>query len=71
MGTEITVSAIIIEEGKGYRAECPDLGLSAKGASVDEALKNLKDAAASHVREKGSSIQLNSVKCLKFKVPVE
>lgn len=72
MANEISVSAILIEqEDGGYIANCPELGMNEKGENSDAALSNLKEAVARLVKEKGpDNLQLNAVRCLKFKVPV-
>jgi len=73
MTDEISVSAVLIEMDDGsYRADCPDLVLSARGKNADGAIRNLKDLIARHVKEKGASnIHLCSVKCVKIKVPLK
>ncbi|MBI5587678.1 MAG: hypothetical protein HY889_04845 [Deltaproteobacteria bacterium] len=72
MANEISVSAILIEmEDGSYKSSCPDLGIDAEGGNADEAFNNLKDAVTRHIREKGAdNIQLNPVKCMKFKVQI-
>lgn len=66
------MSVVIVEHEDGtYRSNCPDLSISAEGASADDAMQNLKDAIIRHIREVGADkIQLNPVKCMKIKVPV-
>ncbi len=73
MSEEISVSAIVTELPDGsYRADCPDLGLSATGKNQDSALGSLKEAISRHVEGKGrAEIQLNAVKCMKLKIPVD
>lgn len=72
MSEEISVSTIIVEQPDGsYRADCPDLGLSATGKNSDAALGSLKEAITRHVEGKSrADIQLNAVKCMKLKIPV-
>lgn len=72
MAEEISVSAILIEQDDGsYKAVCPEVGINSGGPNADDALRNLKDAVIKHIREIGfDKVQLSSVKCLKFKVPV-
>lgn len=72
MSNELSVSAVLVEQEDGsYKANCPELNIQSQGDSADDALQNLKDAVLSHVREVGSAnIQLNAVKCLKFKIPL-
>lgn len=72
MTNEVSVSAVLVEmEDGSYRANCPDLGINAEGNNSDSAFVNLKDAVTRHIREKGAAnIQLNPVKCLKFKVQI-
>lgn len=72
MSEEISVSTIIVEQPDGsYRADCPDLGLSATGKNQDSALGSLKEAISKYVEGKTrADIQLNAVKCMKFKILV-
>lgn len=70
MTNEISISAVLVEmEDGSFKATCPDLGINAEGDNSDSAFANLKDAVTRHIREKGAAnVQLNPVKCLKFKV---
>ncbi|MBI5559662.1 MAG: hypothetical protein HY883_00095 [Deltaproteobacteria bacterium] len=70
MADEVSVSAILIEApGKGFRADCPELGLDVRGKDSEEAFENLKAAIKAHIKEKGAgNIRLNYVKCTKIKV---
>lgn len=73
MGQEISVSAVLVEQEDGtYKANCPELNINANGESSEEAFTNLKDAVQRHIRETGADkLQLNPVKCMKFKVAVD
>lgn len=70
MADEISVSAVLVEQdGGGYRANCPELGLDAAGLDADDALDNLREAIARHIRAVGpDNLRLASVKCMKIKV---
>ena len=37
-------TAIITREGKFFVSDCPELGITSQGLSLDEALENLKEA---------------------------
>ena len=72
MGTEVSVSAVLIEREDGtYRANCPEFDINTEGESSEEAFENLKAAVKKHIRESGAGLQMSQVKCLKFKVPVD
>ncbi|MBW7957593.1 MAG: hypothetical protein H3C68_06835 [Deltaproteobacteria bacterium] len=71
MGTEISVSAVLIEREDGtYRANCPELDVESEGESSEEAFENLKAAVQIHVRKAGAE-GLKQVKCFKFKVSLD
>ena len=42
--TEQVFTAVIHKEGKYFVAECPEVGTASQGKTVDEAMKNLKEA---------------------------
>ncbi|MEJ5165659.1 MAG: type II toxin-antitoxin system HicB family antitoxin [Thermoanaerobaculia bacterium] len=44
-------TAIIHKEGKIYVAECPEVGTVSQGLSIDEAIKNLKEATELYLEE--------------------
>lgn len=44
-------TAIIHKEGKIYVAECPEVGTVSQGFSIDEAIKNLKEATELYLEE--------------------
>ncbi len=71
MGEEVSVSAILIEENDGtYTATCPEFDLTVKGDDPDDAVADLKGAVAKRINDSGGNVQLKSVKCMKFKVPL-
>ncbi|MCP8308577.1 MAG: type II toxin-antitoxin system HicB family antitoxin [archaeon] len=41
---ELELSAVVTKEGKWYVALCPELDVASQGKSMEEALKNLKEA---------------------------
>ena len=43
--------AIIHKEDDGYTAECPELGTSCRGRTVEEAVANLKHVTAQYLDE--------------------
>ena len=46
-----TFSAVIYKEGDFYVAECPEVGTVSQGATVEEALANLKEATELYLEE--------------------
>ncbi|MFH0874812.1 MAG: type II toxin-antitoxin system HicB family antitoxin [archaeon] len=46
-----TLSAIIVKEDEMYIAKCPEIGTVSQGNSIDEALKNLKEATEIYLEE--------------------
>ena len=72
MANEVSVSAVLVEEEDGtYKASCPEAGIEVKGTDSEDTIRALKDAVTRRIREAGANIQIKSVKCLKFKVPVD
>ena len=50
----ITITAELIkEEEGGYTVYCPELGIYTQGDDVEDAVKNLKEAAELHIEESG------------------
>jgi len=50
----ITITAELIpEEEGGYTVYCPELDIYTQGDDVDDALRNLKEAAGLHIEEVG------------------
>lgn len=49
MKTAYGFSAVVIPERSSYSSWCPELDVASQGDSVEEALKNLKEAIALHV----------------------
>ena len=44
-------SAVIIREGKFYVSDCPELGVTSQGPSLEEALANLKEAVELYLKD--------------------
>jgi len=42
-------SAIIEKEGNYYNSLCPELDIASQGKSIDEAIKNLKEAVGLYI----------------------
>ena len=47
----MTFTAILHQEGDLYVAECPEVGTVSQGASMDEAVANLKEATELFLEE--------------------
>ncbi|MBI5642225.1 MAG: hypothetical protein HY954_01975 [Deltaproteobacteria bacterium] len=73
MANEVSVSAILVEMEDGtYKASCPEVGIEVRGTDSEDTIRDLKDAVIRRIREIGADkIQLNPVKCMKFKVPID
>ena len=46
-----TFTAVIHQEGNLYVAECPEVGTASQGSSIEEALKNLREATEVYLEE--------------------
>ena len=59
----ITITAELIEEEEGgYTVYCPELDIYTQGDDVDDAIKNLKEAAELHIEELGiENIKLKEI----------
>jgi predicted RNase H-like HicB family nuclease len=44
-------TAVITREGKFYVGDCPELGVTSQGLSLEEALENLKEAVGLYLRD--------------------
>jgi predicted RNase H-like HicB family nuclease len=54
MQKEISITAELIEEEEGgYTVYCPELDIYTQGEDVEDALRNLKEAAELHIEEIG------------------
>lgn len=59
----ITITAELIkEEEGGYTVHCPELDIYTQGDDVEDAIKNLKEAAELHIEELGiENIKLREI----------
>ncbi len=59
----ITLTAeLITEEEGGYTVYCPELDIYTQGDDVEDAIKNLKEAAELHIEELGiENIKLREI----------
>ena len=48
---DLTLSAVLHREDDLYVAECPEVGTVSQGSTVDEAMKNLKEATELYLEE--------------------
>jgi predicted RNase H-like HicB family nuclease len=44
-------TAVVHQEGNLYVAECPEVGTASQGASIEEAIANLKEATELYLEE--------------------
>ena len=49
--TSITLTAILHREDDLYVAECPEVGTASQGSTIEEAIKNLKEATEVYLEE--------------------
>lgn len=47
----ITFTAIIMKEEEEYVAKCPEIGTVSQGSSIEETVKNLKEATELYLEE--------------------
>ena len=59
----ITITAELIkEEEGGYTVYCPELDIYTQGDDIEDAIKNLKEAAELHIEELGiENIKLKEI----------
>ena len=50
-GMETTYTTIILQEGRGYVAQCVELGVVSQGKTVDLAQKNLREAVRLYLKD--------------------
>jgi len=58
-------SAVITREGKFYVSDCPELGVTSQGLSLDEAIENLSEAIRLYLSDDQSGDQ--KTQCLTFR----
>ncbi len=46
-----TLTAVLHKEGRLFVADCPEVGTVSQGATVEEALRNLKEATELYLEE--------------------
>ena len=47
----MTFTAVIHKEGEWYVAECPEVGTTSQGHSIEEAVSNLREATEVYLEE--------------------
>ncbi len=47
----LTLTAVIRKEGRWYVAECPEVGTTSQGRTIENALANLKEATELYLEE--------------------
>ena len=48
-------TAVITREGKFFVSDCPELGVTSQGLSLEEALENLKEAIQLYLKDEDTS----------------
>jgi len=56
MQSQLEFSAVITKDGKWYVALCPELDIASQGKSIEEALKNLKEAVELYLEDEDAKI---------------
>lgn len=51
LSNTLTLTAVLRREGNMYVANCPELGIASQGATVDEAVANLKEATELYLED--------------------
>lgn len=51
-----TYTALLIQEDDMYIAKCPEVGTVSQGATIPEAIANLKEATELYIEEFGSNV---------------
>jgi predicted RNase H-like HicB family nuclease len=49
--TTLTLTAVIHREDDLYVAECPEVGTVSQGATIEEAIENLREATELYIEE--------------------
>jgi len=58
----ITITAELVEEEGGYTVYCPELDIYTQGDDIEDAIRNLKEAAELHIEELGiENIKLKEI----------
>ncbi|MCP8321652.1 MAG: type II toxin-antitoxin system HicB family antitoxin [archaeon] len=53
---ELELSAVLTKEGRWYVALCPELDVASQGKSIEEALKNLKEAIELYLEDEDAKM---------------
>jgi predicted RNase H-like HicB family nuclease len=64
----ITLSAVIHREGNVYVADCPELGTVSQGATIEEAVSNLKEATELFLEEQAEPVAVTPAILTTFSV---
>ncbi|MCP8308375.1 MAG: type II toxin-antitoxin system HicB family antitoxin [archaeon] len=56
MQSQLEFSAVITKDGKWYVALCPELDIASQGKSIEEALKNLKEAVELYLEDEDAKL---------------
>ncbi len=54
-------TSVIWKEKEGYVSKCPELGIASCGSSIEEALKNLKEAVELYIENARELGMLNQI----------
>ncbi|MGQ9722812.1 MAG: type II toxin-antitoxin system HicB family antitoxin [Candidatus Jordarchaeum sp.] len=53
---KLQFSAVITKEEKFYVAPCPELDIASQGGSIEEAIRNLKEAISLYLEDEDAKI---------------
>ena len=57
----VSLSAVLVKEDDMYVAKCPEVGTVSQGKTIEEAVKNLKEATELYLEEFSVKKKVNSI----------
>ena len=57
----VSLSAVLVKEGNMYVAKCPEVGTISQGKTIEEAVKNLKEATELYLEEFSVETKVSSI----------
>jgi predicted RNase H-like HicB family nuclease len=68
---DLQFSAVITKEEKFYVALCPELDIASQGESIEEAIRNLKEAISLYLEDEDAKIPKTDTRPLVTLIEVE
>jgi predicted RNase H-like HicB family nuclease len=56
MQSQLEFSTVVTKDGKWYVALCPELDIASQGKSIEDALKNLKEAVELYLEDEDAKL---------------